>query len=112
TSGTTLGSFTAATTNVNSFLSDSPLPAPIVSSVTPSDTATGVPKDSMVVVFSESMDPVSTAKAFLLQQVSGGSCSQSAPCAVAGTFNWPMPSVLAFKPSTPLVTPFAVYKVT
>src|SRR5579883_2307886 len=112
TTGTTLGSFTAATVNSTSLLSDAPLPSPLVSAITPADTATNVPKGiAIVVVFSESMDQGLTGQAFQLLQVSGGACTPAAPCAVAGTISWPKPYMLRFAPASPLAAPSVSYQV-
>jgi hypothetical protein len=117
TTGSTLGSFTASTTNTGTFTSDAPVPAPLVTSITPADSATRVPILSLIsVAFSESMDPALTQKAVRLQQVSGpsgtgGPCSPSSPCVVPGTYSWPMPSVLVFQPTAQLMAPFVSYQV-
>ena len=112
-SGSTLGAFSAATINTITFISDAPLPAPLVTSISPANSATRVPKLSRVfITFSESMDLVRTPNAVQVQQVSGGTCTPAKPCAVAGAFSWPSPSMLMFIPASPLAIPFVSFQVT
>ncbi len=105
-SGYTMAAFSANTTNPgNTFVTASTFgTAPVVQSVSPADTLTGVSQSTKVsITFNEAMNHTTTQNAFSLQQTIAGSSCSTPNCTISGTFSWNSANTqLFFTPSASL----------